>query len=354
MKKSIIILIAVVFGFVLSANGQNLRKVNKTLEELKTEVNDLKQRTTDIEEYLRMTEATIPLSLDIFMDENDPTEPGDIKVVKGTLEVIDSCDSLTGWSVESGVGVTIANDPVILMEGVASIKITVPPSTTGVILFTHAATVSLSGKNWLKFNLQRLAFVGHSTSITYHAHFGEDGGAYTDQTMGNFTLASGNVWHEKSWDISAIANADKTTVKWFALNIQNSSATKYAYTLLDYIYGDPGPSSIKSNDGDRIINLYPKIYVGTYTGTNAHQTITIARKGTPAYIRTVCTTAVEVPMTWMKGFGEQAIIEDGAASWSAIGAGVHNVTDCSFDIPANTTYCSTNGETYVYLIMWED
>jgi hypothetical protein len=298
--------------------------------------------------------AIMPSDLGLYMDENDPTEPGDIKVVKGTIVPIDSCDVLTGWTVESGGGVTLVLSAYDVIEGTASLSIMVPASTTGVILFTHADTVNLSACDWLRFNLKRIASVGWSTSLTFHAHFGEDGGAYTDQTMGNFTLPNGNAWYEKAWDISAIADADKTTVKYFALNIVNASGTKPALIHLDYIWGDPGPSSVCANDGDRVINLYPKIYVGSYTGTTAHQTITIPRKGIPAYIRTIRFNVDEPPVLWLKGFGEYSMADYIADPWYASEGGIHNVLDGSFDLAGAALGCNVNGAAYKYMVMWED
>jgi hypothetical protein len=58
-----------------------------------------------------MVQTTIPDSLDITMSEEDPTEPGDIKIVRGTLLELDDCDADTQWSVESGGGFLLSPAP---------------------------------------------------------------------------------------------------------------------------------------------------------------------------------------------------------------------------------------------------
>ena len=348
MKKISVILLVVAVTICLAgvAFGQSQRRINQRLDNIESWIENHEDRIQNIEKAEELKNmAHMPADLGIFMDENDPTEPGDIKIVKGTVEILDDCDSDAAWSVESGAGVTIEVDNSQVYEGTGSIKVTVPPSTTAVIKATKSAGVwNLTNYKYLR------VFLYHGTPgymPNCNLHFGE--GAYNEQNFGVFTLPF-PCWVQKSWDISGIPVASKNEVTIFAVTLPNASAFFSHIVRIDYIFADPGPSQVKAFDGDRVILLYPKFYRGTYVGTgNDDLSVLIPRKGTPNRIDIVKDDGTNM-VTWIQGMDIGDSLRIGAAT---ITDGIKTISDGSFTVGVNATV-NTNGDTHIFTCFWDD
>lgn len=292
-----------------------------------------------------MVQATIPKNIELYADGTDP-DPMEVKVVKGALQDIHRCDAIDDgtavWSVHSGAGVTIALDNSIVQEGTGSIKVTVPAGITAIIKCTKASgSWNLSSYKYLKVYLRK------STTITMGSvYFGE--AAYNEQGQA-FSMGS-NVWWQKNWDISGIAAASRDAVTIFAVS---ATAGGPGYFWIDYVYADPGPSEIVGNDGDRRIRLYPKVYVGNYTGNGTSQTITIPRKGTPAMVFVKETGSVGGPSAiwWHKDM--TATYSEGFGGGNKVTNAITGVADGSFTVGGNAAV-NTNGLQYNFFVLWED
>lgn len=296
-----------------------------------------------------MTKATEEDVADLVMDGNDPTEPGEIKVVKGTLSVLDDCDSDDQWSVESGAGVTIVESSYSPYEGTKCLRIHVPPSTTGIIKLTKATgSWDLSLNKYLSYFIRRATAL-LSDSIHFKTYFGET--TYNEQNSGTHFTITPNIWVSKSWDISAIAAASRNAITLFALEVENLSAVLNAGVTLDYVFSEPGPSQLKHFDGDRVYIDSPKVMVDTWEGTGAAKLVTLNRKGVPVFIRIIDIDTPNVPLIWMKGMEESSMQEDGIPSYTASHGGIYHVIDGSFTV--HETY-TPNGKTILYMVLWED
>jgi len=340
MGKAVCVIACLLF-FAGNASAQN----NTTVKQLRDNIRQLDQRITDLEnEVDGMTQVTIPGDLDIYMDEDDPTEPGDIKVVRGTLLELDDCDAATQWSVHSGAGVTLALDNTTLHEGTGSIRVTVPDGITGIIKCTKSAG------SWDLTNYKYLSVSLYNSlpQANLNLHFGE--AAYNEQNRGVFNFAGG-AWETKTWDISAIAAASKNGVTIFALTLPaNGIMGLPVYYYIDYVFADPGPSAIRAFDSDRIINLYPKIMTGHYHGTGAGLTVTLARKGTPSAIWLIPLTDAKASVAWQTEFGADS---KNLQTSATIANGVTAVGDCYFTVGTNGNINTLN-ERVSYVVMWDD
>ncbi|MGB9627907.1 MAG: hypothetical protein ACPL6D_04545 [Thermodesulfobacteriota bacterium] len=226
-----------------------------------------------------MVQATIPKDLDIYMDGNDPSESGDIKVVCSPLLIMDNCDEITQWSIHSGYG-TRSLDKTIVKEGTGSIKLTIFPLNTVILKCVKSSgSWDISSHKYLKIWLRR----GDISLFDLALYFGES--TYDEQAKTTQVNAGLNEWRENSWDISAIPPENRDAVTIFAIRAKNLDLEKSAYLWVDFLRADPGPSEIKAFDGDRIITIYPKIYAGFYIGNGVDdRQINIPRKGTPCAV----------------------------------------------------------------------
>ena len=106
--KKIVVVLCLVFLIVPIAEAQHThRKINQRLRYLEDSVRVLLDEVEQLRRWNDMVSGTMPSDLSIYIDGNDPTEPGDIKVVKGSLLELDDCDSNAAWSIVAGAGVTI-------------------------------------------------------------------------------------------------------------------------------------------------------------------------------------------------------------------------------------------------------
>lgn len=281
------------------------------------------------------------------MDTNDP-EPGEIKIIKGTLELLDNCDAITQWSIVSGTGVTISINQPVAYEGIGAVDIYIPAGITAIVKCTKSSgSWDFTTHKYLKAYIKTWRALFSPPSIsTAHFHFGES--TYNEQSSTHLTFTG--AWTEISWDISAIASASKDGATIFAVEIPNPFAY-HIHVGIDYVFADPGPSQLKSNDGDRVNIHYPKVMVDTWEGTGAHKTVTLNRKGTPAFIRIIDIDTPSVPLIWLKGMGGACLREDGAATYIGANGGIHNVVDGAFDVHGDY---SPNGKTILYMVLFED
>ena len=343
MRKCFLVFIAVSFLFVQSGFPQARLNFREKLNELEERISKLE------EEVKNMTQETEEESATMVEDENDPIEPGDIKIVKGTLEVLDNCDSDAQWSVESGEGVTIEEDSSVVQEGSGSLKITIPPSTT--------AIVKLTGGPW---DLSALKYLK-----LWHFYYGSGEGAglgnaylYFGEAVYNENVSSAffinNVWSCKSWDISEIPAANRNAVTQFAFKVVNNDATFPYDCWIDYVIADPGPSQIKAFDGDRVIQLYPKVYTSHYHATGDDDlAITIPRKGPPSRIQIDGMVTRTVLWTTDMAAGHSKRMSNDTADNTDITDGIKSVGDCYFTVGTGAQV-NTNGTIYHYTVWWDD
>ena len=288
--------------------------------------------------------ALMPSDLEIYQDGNDPTEPGDIKIVSGFSEISD-CDSLVAWSIVSGDGVSIALDTEKVKEGLSSIKVTIPEEITAVI--KCVGTWDFSTGKYLKVWLFESSGGGLANC---HQHFGE--ASYIDNSSAHFNLATG-YWQQKSWDISGIGTANRNAVIEYGLTLPGRVGAT-AYVHVDYAICDAGPSQIKAFDGDRVINLYPKTYSSSYSGTGIdNKVITIPRKGTPSRIQIDGMVNRSILWTTDMAAGHSKRMANDTADNADITDGIKSVGDCYFTVGTGAQV-NTNGTIYHYTVWWND
>ncbi len=299
-----------------------------------------------------MTKATENIYTDLFSSVDMPI-PGEIKIVKGTPLNLHLCNALDDgtavWSVHSGAGVTIALNTYYVVEGIGSVRVMVPASTTGVVKFTRSSgSWDLSSYKYLNFSIMMWSPPAGTQQV--NVHFGES--TYNEQNMGAFTCYPMQIFTDLSWNISAIDGASRDAVTIVAFTLPNTTAY-VRYFLIDFVYVDPGPARILANDGDKEdINLYPKMYPSSYVGNATHRTISIPRSGVPSLIIIIDDT--NNPSTfaiWLKGMGNKALQNDGTLLTDLL----HNIQDGSFDLEGGVGVAlNTTAISYKFLAGWED
>jgi hypothetical protein len=273
--------------------------------------------------------------------EDDPIEPGEIKVIKGTILELDDCDSITQWSVHSGAGVTIELDESQVYEGTGSIKVTVPVGITAIIKCTKSSgSWDLTTYKYLKVVLR-----AENATPNCNLYFGE--AAYNEQNLGAFTMSPS--WVQKSWDISGISAASRNAATIFAVYIPNASGVVRTFHI-DYVFADPGPSQVKAFDGDKVIQLYPKICTGHYHGTGSPLTVTLNRKGTPSGILLLPNTGARDSFAWQTEMGGYAKNLSNSAIANTV---ITAVGDGYFTLGTNAN-TNTSTEIVSYIVMWDD
>ncbi len=302
-----------------------------------------------------MAGTIIPADLEIDMDSADPDQPGDIKVVKGTVIEINNCDSTTGWSLvgSSTGGVYIANNVwTSPYSGVSSIALILPPNSTGIIKYTNPSTsISIYTNKYIKCRFMQSYYNKVENCVLY---FGES--TYNEQSSTAFSIPWTG-WTEKSWNISAISTASRDAVTRFGLKAENTSTDGTRHVYLDYIIADPGPSKIKAFDGDATIQLYPKFQSGIYTATTeAPRTITLNKSGTPSHIRiqniTTGDATANDEVVWYSGMTQYYAARTGGAVAPSTDM-VIDVGDSYFTV-ATDDRVNQATRNYGYCVMWND
>jgi hypothetical protein len=309
------------------------------------EIQDLQTRLQFLEKC--MTGTYIDEDDALFMDALDPA-PGNIKIVRGAVEVLDNCDVVTDWTVTSGADVTLAIDYTHVYEGNASILLYVPASTTAVITKNIGGAHNISTHKYFKMRFRNPY---PATFAGAHMYFGES--AYDEQDSGAFTIGMGD-FTEYSWDISAIAVASRNGVNHIGFSVTTGSGGG-AYFNFDYFFADPGPSQIKAHDGDRVILLYPKVYHGTYTSTgDDNLQIDIPRKGAPSYIEIQRDHATDARrIYWQTEFGAgNCLVSTASAAFQT--NMIKSTGDCYFTLGTDADVNSGTPHNYYYTVMWED
>ncbi len=299
-----------------------------------------------------MAGTIIPADLEIDMDGTDPDQPGDIKIVKGTVLELDDCDATTIWTVQSGAGVTISLDNAKVREGTGSIKVNVPAGITAIVKATKASgSWDISLHNYLRFSLSQKG--GPLTTMTgFKAYFGET--AYNDQGPQALT-APGISWTDYGWLISGIAAASRNAVTIVAF--EATAPVGASFFNIDYVYAAPGPSKIKAYDGDATIQLSPKFQSGIYTATTeAPRTITLNKSGTPSHIRiqniTTGDATANDEVVWYSGMTQYYAARTGGAVAPSTDM-VIDVGDSYFTV-ATDDRVNQATKNYGYCVMWND
>jgi hypothetical protein len=265
-----------------------------------------------------------------------------------TAETLDEGVNLNVANVQGGpeISASVSLSTSTIYEGTGSVQVTVAPLKTLSLIWTGGAVdISGVGYKYLKGYLKGSVGVSFQTNLL----MGETN--FYEQASLPITV-SGASWKECSFDISGIADASRNGITKVAVLIYNNLAGPSVTYNFDYVYAAPGPSQIKGFDGDRIISLYPKFYVGTYTGNGTSKTITLPRKGTPSAIlvlRGAGTTNAGIIWTSTMTAGDSQQIEGGAILTTAI----TSVGDCSFAVGAHARV-NTSGDPHHYIIMWAD
>jgi hypothetical protein len=283
-------------------------------------------------------------SADLESGNDNPLAEGEIKIITAGQTLIDACDQLDQWTVQSG-NAFLSIDSQNQTEGNGCLKVYIP-SGGATVLCTAANSWDLSQQKYLKTYLKRMA-TGNCC-----LYFGQN--SYNEQTSGNFSVSGGS-WYQKNWDISGIDGNNRSSVKYVAVVFSSNSLPHYEF--VDYLYGNPGPSQIKAFDGDRVILLYPKVYSSSYIGNGTSQTITIPRKGKPSWIQIDRMTAPSV--LWIDGMitGHSKRMADDTADGTIpianITTGITDVGDCYFSV-GDANAVNENGVTYFFTAIWAD
>jgi hypothetical protein len=150
-----------------------------------------------------------------------PPDSSEAEITTEIMPQLINCDSLTGWSVESGAGVTVELDTSENVEGTGSIKITVPEAITGVVKYTKpTGSWDLSGQGMLKISIRVDGLhIEGATTDDVALCFGET--AYNEQTKELLDVPYAG-WTDYFWNIKPIADASKNAVTIFAVRIQNT------------------------------------------------------------------------------------------------------------------------------------
>jgi hypothetical protein len=315
---------------------------------LKARVQALEKKLKDLERRInQMVQVTVPTDLGMFADENDPTEPGDIKVVSGSPVEINDCDSLTGWEIVSGEGVSIQIDNGEVKEGTGSIRVYVPADVNAILKYTKpSGSFDISTQLYIKMWTYLVTIGGPWENASLYALFGE--AAYDEQ--GPQMMEASNLWLQPKWDISGIAAGSRDAVTQFGINLDNRTRTYAKYLYFDYIIADPGPSEIKAFDGDRVIRLYPKIYKGSYVGDGTTQNVPLPRKGIPSRIDIDCVG--RRLHRWYSGMTPEYIwYLDIDGLWTNVYGRLNSVSEGVFQV---TGVLDANGETYYFTAFWDD
>lgn len=299
-----------------------------------------------IRRYFPMVQVTVPKDLKIYQDENDPTEVGDIKLVSTSATELDDCDAITQWSVHSGAGVTVTLDNADVHEGTGSVKVFIPAGVTAIVKATKSSgSWDLSSHKYLKAWLKP----SRGTLTSMYLHFGES--AYDEQSTASFSMSANGAFQVKAWDISAIAAASRDGVTLFSIQATNGGSSPI-YLNIDYVISDSGYSSIKAKDTDRVIQLYPKIFVGTYDGDgNDNKQIAIPRMGVPNVVRVMAlqnTYPEVVKITGMASARSKAT--DGTYLASD---GIKSMADGYFTLGTNV-WVNEAGKDYYFMVFWQD
>jgi hypothetical protein len=338
LRKTIVTLLIV--GLIFISGDVFGATIKQRVKSLEGRINQLEN---DVLEINTMVQAKMPSDLNIYMDENDPTEPGDIKVVRGTPLVLDNADSVAGWSVVSGTALlALSSSP---YEGTGCVRVQVSGNGTVVIKTTFGAQ-DLSAYKYVSSYIKKMV----AANLTVAVNIIDDGG---DRGPDAPTSLTTNVWLQRQFNISSYTSAERNVVTAVEFTfVITGMAGGPGWIFIDNVFADPGPSSVRAFDGDRVINIYPKILVDTFEATGNAQIITFSRKGVPAYIKVIDMDTPGVPILWMKGMGETSYLMDGTATgWYAANAGIHDVIDGSFSVAAGVC---PNAKTHLYTVMWED
>ncbi len=344
----VVLVIVLVIGWIGAGKAQTIKKrINQLEGHIETIWHELR-------EIKAMVREAIPSDLDLTIDANDPTIPGDIKVVSGNQVTLDNCDSANGWSLVSGNNTTITLQYADIMEGNSALRIQIPPSTTAIVQGNFAAA-NIADQAYLNTYLRRTPTVGNMALF-----FGETN--YNEQTTGNFTLSSPNIWGLKQWDIGNIAANNRNGVTKFGLLAVNTSNSINALVYIDFIHGDPGPSQIKGKDLARVITLYPKIFLGQFTSSGNNQTVYVSangtspsgRKGTPALIGTIrggSATYNGLVLRHKDMTANNSVRADGGAMLSD---GILSMGEGFFTVGDNVRVNPGSNETIWFIALYED
>jgi hypothetical protein len=282
-----------------------------------------------------------------LVSTNSPSIPGQIAVVTQPPLAIQSCnainDSVATWSVLSG-GALISIDTLTFQTGTGSLLVNIPLSTTAIFL----ATINASSWNISAFKYLKVLYYAAPTTIKVTLYFGQS--TYNEQSQA-FTVTP-NCWNQLIWNISGIASGSRSAVTLFGVGIQNTASVP-SWALLDNAYADPGPSQIQAFDGDRLIDLYPKVYLGQYTGNATNGTvIQIPRNGVPSAIFTKAYNQSTYAALWWNNGMPPGYSELFSGS-AAITTGITTVTNGSFTLGTNANV-NANGVTYNFIVLWQD
>jgi hypothetical protein len=380
----------------------------------------------EVEEIRSMVQATVSTDLDIYRDPNDPTQSGDIKVITGSTQVSNCdantgwsvyramffyggnrapVTSITGnnsnatanvaavllssgsWVGGNATGFfflssvsgnfqseemvkeganTVANcfaipanptlsaSNAVVFSGNGSIKITMPATSAVALVFTANAT-DLSAQKYIKSQ-----FYGNTSYADYiYNIFGETN--VWENASNKYSYNNAGVWKEISHNISAIAANNRNAVTKFGLVFYNGSAEAQNYYLDDLI-SDGGLSAIKAFDGDRVIALYPKIFMGNFLSSGNNQTVYISangttpatRKGTPATVMTIrggSATYNGYVLRHKDMAANNSVRSDGGAMLSD---GILSMGDGNFTIGTNVRVNPGSNETIYFVALYED
>jgi len=110
------------------------------------------------------------------------------------------------------------------LKGIAAIT----GSLNKTLTRTVSPTIDLSGRNTIKFDIYS-SRTGANIKVGIH----DSGGTTTEKTH---TIAQANTWETDTWDISAVADADKNAIDSIIVTITNADAVNTFYS--DNMFGE--------------------------------------------------------------------------------------------------------------------
>lgn len=303
-----------------------------------------------------MVQATVPSELSLLLSTEDPSDAGDIRVIKGAISVLNDCDSSGGWS--SITGGTVSLTPLNPYEGDGAIKHTQYRSTvadsTAVLKYANPTTSwDFNGYKYLSLFIKPIL-----AASNFKISFGES--TYSEQVSAGSNLTVG-AYSQKVFDLSSVTSNSMNAVTRIAVvcDVSRGSTIFPSVFDVDYITLDPGAGEVKFFDGDRVGILSPKVLHGLYTGASSAQTVYLSatsdanaasRKGTPVSIEIIRDAGTNL-CVWKQNIstGFSLIVGVGVSSDC-----ITSVSDGSFTVGRNSIVNSSSQGLHLFTALYED
>jgi hypothetical protein len=178
-----------------------------------------------------------------------------LNVVEGSgqdVATITDCESTTGWSVESGAGVTIdVGQP---YEGTYSLKISIPTGVTAVVRYTPASTLDFTTRDILSWWIRR-SNARMEATYTVRIHDTVNGTSSVEKSR----PYTADQWYRHSW----ITSGNDASVDYieFEITAKSTGSVNVFIDLVKQRTSTP-PTRVVATFPGGTINMYPPICHG--------------------------------------------------------------------------------------------